>query len=111
MTSPSTEQVSPQTLRKVIIAAGIGNFVEWFDFAVYGFLATTIAQHVRQLAMQHRSDIAEHWPKVLRRVAGPGPPASSRRAFSGLNLPPNRSAITAPPSRCTLNGDVNHQRQ
>ena len=44
MTSPSTEQVSPQTLRKVIIAAGIGNFVEWFDFAVYGFLATTIAQ-------------------------------------------------------------------
>ena len=48
---------------------------------------------------------------VLRRVAGPGPPASSRRAFSGLNLPPNRSAITAPPSRCTLNGDVNHQRQ
>ena len=44
MTSSSTEQVSPQTLRKVIIAAGIGNFVEWFDFAVYGFLATTIAQ-------------------------------------------------------------------
>jgi len=44
MTSPSTEQVSPQTLKKVIIAAGIGNFVEWFDFAVYGFLATTIAQ-------------------------------------------------------------------
>eukprot|EP01132_Coremiostelium_polycephalum_P009950 gene9950-12201_t len=44
MTSPSTDQVSPQTLRRVIIAAGIGNFVEWFDFAVYGFLATTIAQ-------------------------------------------------------------------
>ncbi|MDR9751692.1 MFS transporter [Pseudomonas sp. SZMC_28357] len=44
MTSIATEQVSPQTLRKVIVAAGIGNFVEWFDFAVYGFLATTIAQ-------------------------------------------------------------------
>ncbi|WP_433766376.1 MFS transporter [Pseudomonas putida] len=44
MTSTTTEQVSPQTLRKVIVAAGIGNFVEWFDFAVYGFLATTIAQ-------------------------------------------------------------------
>jgi len=40
----SAAQVSPQTLRKVIVAAGIGNFVEWFDFAVYGFLATTIAQ-------------------------------------------------------------------
>ncbi|NUU37683.1 MFS transporter [Pseudomonas sp. C2B4] len=44
MTSTAMEQVSPQTLRKVIVAAGIGNFVEWFDFAVYGFLATTIAQ-------------------------------------------------------------------
>ena len=31
------------TLRKVIAASTIGNFVEWFDFAVYGFLAVTIA--------------------------------------------------------------------
>lgn len=31
------------TLRKVIAASAIGNFVEWFDFAVYGFLAVTIA--------------------------------------------------------------------
>ncbi|WP_190815637.1 MFS transporter [Saccharopolyspora pogona] len=30
-------------LRKVIYAASIGNFVEWFDFALYGFLATEIA--------------------------------------------------------------------
>jgi MHS family proline/betaine transporter-like MFS transporter len=44
MTSNATEQVSPQTLRKVIVAAAIGNFVEWFDFAIYGFLATAIAQ-------------------------------------------------------------------
>ena len=44
MTNATMEQVSPQTLRRVIVAAGIGNFVEWFDFAVYGFLATTIAQ-------------------------------------------------------------------
>jgi MHS family proline/betaine transporter-like MFS transporter len=44
MTSAATEQVSPKTLRKVIVAAAIGNFVEWFDFAVYGFLATAIAQ-------------------------------------------------------------------
>lgn len=44
MTSAITGQVSPKTLRKVIAAAAIGNFVEWFDFAVYGFLATTIAQ-------------------------------------------------------------------
>lgn len=34
---------TPATLRKVIAASAIGNFVEWFDFAVYGFLATLIA--------------------------------------------------------------------
>ncbi|MBD8576889.1 MFS transporter [Pseudomonas syringae] len=43
MTTTAVEQVDPATLRKVIVAAAIGNFVEWFDFAVYGFLATTIA--------------------------------------------------------------------
>lgn len=43
MTNPAAPQVDPATLRKVIVAAAIGNFVEWFDFAVYGFLATTIA--------------------------------------------------------------------
>ncbi|QCI13147.1 MHS family MFS transporter [Pseudomonas putida] len=36
--------VSPSMLRKVTTAAAVGNFVEWFDFAVYGFLATVIAR-------------------------------------------------------------------
>ncbi len=31
------------TLRRVIVGAAIGNAVEWFDFAIYGFLATFIA--------------------------------------------------------------------
>jgi MHS family proline/betaine transporter-like MFS transporter len=31
------------TLRKVVAGASIGNAVEWFDFAIYGFLATFIA--------------------------------------------------------------------
>jgi MFS transporter, MHS family, proline/betaine transporter len=31
------------TLRRVIAGASIGNAVEWFDFAIYGFLATYIA--------------------------------------------------------------------
>jgi MHS family proline/betaine transporter-like MFS transporter len=31
------------TLRKAVIGAAVGNTVEWFDFAVYGFLATSIA--------------------------------------------------------------------
>ncbi|WP_276015105.1 MFS transporter [Mycolicibacterium setense] len=31
------------TVRKAITGASIGNAVEWFDFAIYGFLATYIA--------------------------------------------------------------------
>lgn len=35
--------VTPQVRRKVVTATFIGNFVEWFDYAVYGYLAATIA--------------------------------------------------------------------
>jgi MHS family proline/betaine transporter-like MFS transporter len=35
---------SPATLRKVTFAAGAGTVVEWFDFAIYGFLAPIIAR-------------------------------------------------------------------
>lgn len=31
------------TLRRVVSGASIGNAVEWYDFAIYGFLATSIA--------------------------------------------------------------------
>jgi MHS family proline/betaine transporter-like MFS transporter len=33
-----------QSLSKVIIAATIGNVLEWFDFLVYGYFAVTIAE-------------------------------------------------------------------
>jgi MHS family proline/betaine transporter-like MFS transporter len=32
------------TLRRVVIAATIGNVLEWFDFVIYGFLAVTLAE-------------------------------------------------------------------
>jgi MHS family proline/betaine transporter-like MFS transporter len=35
--------VSKDTRRRVVAASFIGNFVEWFDYAVYGYLAVTIA--------------------------------------------------------------------
>ncbi|WP_083282829.1 MFS transporter [Humibacillus sp. DSM 29435] len=40
---PDPNAVGKNTLRKVVGASFIGNFVEWFDYAVYGYLATTIA--------------------------------------------------------------------
>jgi MHS family proline/betaine transporter-like MFS transporter len=44
--NPVTGGAAPptSTLRRVVIAATIGNVLEWFDFVIYGFLAVTIAQ-------------------------------------------------------------------
>jgi MHS family proline/betaine transporter-like MFS transporter len=36
-------QVDPQILKRAACASFIGNFVEWFDYASYGYLATIIA--------------------------------------------------------------------
>lgn len=40
-------EVTPTTdrsmLKRVVAGGGIGNFIEWFDYAIYGYLATTIA--------------------------------------------------------------------
>jgi MHS family proline/betaine transporter-like MFS transporter len=34
----------PAELRRSIAGTAVGNFTEWYDFGIYGFLATTIAQ-------------------------------------------------------------------
>ncbi|WP_163922724.1 MFS transporter [Raoultella planticola] len=36
--------------KRALIAGSIGNFIEWYEFAVYGFLATIIARNFFQLA-------------------------------------------------------------
>src|SRR5215472_1425777 len=40
----TTQAASDSSLTKVVVAATIGNVLEWFDFVVYGFLAVTIAE-------------------------------------------------------------------
>lgn len=42
-TGTKDESTSPATLRRVVGASFVGNLVEWFDYAVYGYLAVTIA--------------------------------------------------------------------
>ncbi|MER5631740.1 MFS transporter [Streptomyces nitrosporeus] len=37
-----SRKISPQA-RKVLVAAGIGHFIEWYDVGVYGLLATFLA--------------------------------------------------------------------
>ena len=38
-----TEAPDLKVMKKVISAAAVGNFIEWYDFAVYGYLATMLA--------------------------------------------------------------------
>ena len=42
-TGDVTDAVPPATMRRVLTASFLGNFVEWFDYASYGYLATVIA--------------------------------------------------------------------
>jgi MHS family proline/betaine transporter-like MFS transporter len=39
----AVEEIDTSGVRRVIVGASIGNAVEWFDFAIYGFLATILA--------------------------------------------------------------------
>lgn len=36
--------------KRALIAGSVGNFIEWYEFAVYGFMATIIAQNFFRLA-------------------------------------------------------------
>lgn len=37
-------EVSPNEIRRVVIASVVGSFVEWFEFSVYGYLASILGR-------------------------------------------------------------------
>lgn len=43
-------QRAPDAHKRALVAGSIGNFIEWYEFAVYGFLATVIAKNFFQLS-------------------------------------------------------------
>lgn len=45
-----TASTTSAAQKRALIAGSIGNFIEWYEFAVYGFLATVIAKNFFQLA-------------------------------------------------------------
>lgn len=65
----SSGTLAPKVSRRVAIAAGIGHFLEWFDFAVYGFLAATIGT----LFFPSGNATTSLWP--------PSPFSASRSSF------------------------------
>ena len=42
-TSAPAPTLEPQTLRRVVTAAAVGNIIEWYDFYVFGSLATILS--------------------------------------------------------------------
>ena len=36
-------KVPPNELRRVVIAASVGNIIEWYDFYIFGSLAAILA--------------------------------------------------------------------
>ena len=44
MTAATLATVTSAENRKAVIAGTIGNVLEWYDFGVYGYLATTMSQ-------------------------------------------------------------------
>ncbi|MCS5517102.1 hypothetical protein NWF32_25750 [Pseudomonas qingdaonensis] len=44
MTPHGTSPSGAPALRKAIIAAAIGNFITWFEYASYGFLAVILGR-------------------------------------------------------------------
>jgi len=40
---PAREYASKAQSRRALVAGSVGNFIEWYEFGVYGFLATIIA--------------------------------------------------------------------
>src|ERR1700744_3115606 len=43
-TRDQIQVTDPEVMRRSIAGASIGNVMEWYDFGVYGYIATTIAQ-------------------------------------------------------------------
>ena len=60
---------SRSTLRRAATASFIGNFVEWFDYASYGYLATTIALVFFPEADRTVEGFAAAWDRIADRAS------------------------------------------
>ncbi|MBE9372971.1 MFS transporter [Saccharopolyspora sp. HNM0983] len=45
MSSTTAPPIAPSTRRKAVLAASLGNFIEWFEYTLYGFFAAAIAMN------------------------------------------------------------------
>ncbi|MDJ0462714.1 MFS transporter [Streptomyces sp. H27-C3] len=45
MVTPVPAPTQPSRPRRALVAGSVGNFIEWYEFGVYGYFATIIATH------------------------------------------------------------------
>ena len=82
--------VDKQTRTRVVAASFIGNFVEWFDYAVYGYLAVTITavffpeSDPKTGLMLHVRPVCDLVPRAPPGRVRLGPPRGPDRAAHGL---------------------------
>lgn len=43
--APAPVQTQPSRSHRALVAGSVGNFIEWYEFGVYGYFATIIASH------------------------------------------------------------------
>jgi hypothetical protein len=51
-------KVAPKELRRVVIAAAVGNIIEWYDFYIFGSLASILAVKFFEKATRWRPSSA-----------------------------------------------------
>src|SRR6516162_678646 len=77
MTAATLATATSADNRKAVIAGTIGNVLEWYDFGVYGYFATTMSHRQRgSLLKWHPCTHAEQQVRACIRVSGSkSPPA------------------------------------
>ena len=68
--------MQPDAHKRALIAGSIGNFIEWYEFAVYGFLATVIAKNFFQL--EGEAGLTSLIPVSYTHLTLPSPSSSAR---------------------------------
>jgi len=53
----------PKNFRRVVVAAAVGNVIEWYDFYIFGSLAAILS--VKFFDKTHPVSRASNWPRTM----------------------------------------------
>lgn len=54
-TGMNQQTLDARRSRQALLAGSVGNFIEWYEFGVYGFLATVIAANFSRCRVKMKS--------------------------------------------------------